>query len=128
MEGTVGGSAIEAERLAPKIEEAILECLETMVGRTDGEACGEGEAVVPSLDAPSYLGFIGFASALSIHSPESVAREIAAGLLAMDDASEVEDADLKDAFGEFANMVAGGLKTRCASDDIDFALSTPFPF
>ena len=120
---------IEADRLAPKIMEAVLECLETMVGRSDGKAWDEGDNVASSSDFASYLAFIGFASgfagALSIHAPESVAREIAAGLLALDDASEVEDDDLKDAFGEFANMVAGGMKTRCEADDIHFALSTP---
>ena len=91
-EGNVAG--IAAEKLAPKIMDAVSECLETMVGRTDVEAA-ELDAGSDDVEISSYLAFIGFASgfagALSIHAPESVAKEIAAGLLALDDPSEVND-------------------------------------
>ena len=65
----------------------------------------------------------GFSAMLSIHCPEAIGLGIAGAMLGMD-IDEV-DADVKDALGEIANMVAGGLKERFAAQDIDLVLAIP---
>ena len=60
---------------------------------------------------------------LSMHYPEAVGLGIAGAMLGMD-IGEV-DADVKDALGEIANMVAGGLKERFAAENVDLALAIP---
>lgn len=65
----------------------------------------------------------GFSAMLSIHCPKAVGLAISGAMLDME--IEEIDADVKDALGEIANMVAGGLKERFATEDIDLELAIP---
>ncbi len=65
----------------------------------------------------------GFSAMLSLHCPEAVGLGIAGAMLGID-IDEV-DADVKDALGEIANMIAGGLKERFATEGIDLVLAIP---
>jgi len=65
----------------------------------------------------------GFSAMLGIHCPEAVGMAIAGAMLGME--IEEIDADVKDALGEIANMVAGGLKERFAAEDINLELAIP---
>jgi len=65
----------------------------------------------------------GFSAMLGIHCPEAVGLAISGAMLGME--IEEIDADVKDALGEIANMVAGGLKERFAAENIDLELAIP---
>ena len=65
----------------------------------------------------------GFSAMLGIHCPEAVGLGIAGAMLGME-IDEV-DADVKDALGEIANMLAGGLKERFSAEDINLELAIP---
>lgn len=53
------------------------------------------------------------------------ARTLAASLLMADEPSTLDEAEVLDAIGECANMVAGGLKTRVFDPVGEWALGTP---
>lgn len=124
-------NTISDEVMGPRLIESLRETLETMVGCTDVEHISalELQAIEIEAHVPSILAFVGvasgFAGACSIHATVELARKLAAGLLCMDDPSEVSEEELKDAYGELANMICGGLKNRCEADGIHFALSLP---
>lgn len=65
----------------------------------------------------------GFSAMLGIHCPEAVGLAIAGAMLGME--IEEIDADVKDALGEIANMVAGGVKERFADENINLELAIP---
>ncbi len=60
---------------------------------------------------------------ISIHCDAYIAMDIAGAMLEME-FEEVDD-DVKDAMGEVANMIAGGLKSRLLDDGIDVTLAIP---
>ena len=60
---------------------------------------------------------------ISIHCSAYIAMDIAGAML--DTEFDEIDADVKDALGEVANMLAGGLKSRCLDDNIDVTLAIP---
>lgn len=65
----------------------------------------------------------GFSAMLGIHCPEAVGLAISGAMLGME--IEEIDADVKDALGEIANMLAGGLKERFSAEEIDLELAIP---
>ncbi len=73
------------------------------------------------------LSIIGLGGALrgmvAIHCPAETAKKITAFFLDME-ITELDD-DVKDAIGEIANMVAGGLKTFFAEAGINTELALP---
>jgi len=72
----------------------------------------------------SMIGLAGdLKGVLAIHCSESAALGIAGAMLGME-CSEIDD-DVKDAIGEIANMVAGGLKTALAVDGVNTELAIP---
>ncbi|MGD9947967.1 MAG: chemotaxis protein CheX [Desulfobulbus sp.] len=78
--------------------------------------------------APNISSLIGLAGdmkgILAIHYPENVALEITSAMLGME-VNELGE-DTKDALGEIANMVAGGLKVSLSEEEkkIEIALPT----
>lgn len=60
---------------------------------------------------------------ISIHCSAYIAMDIAGAML--DTEFDEIDADVKDALGEVANMLAGGLKSRLLDDGIDVTLAIP---
>ena len=86
----------------------------------------------PSADSmpeiePNVSSLVGFAGdlkgILAIHCPSAVAQGVTASMLDMEVAELNED--VKDAIGEVANMVAGGLKAALASDNKKIELAIP---
>jgi chemotaxis protein CheX len=72
----------------------------------------------------SMIGLAGdLKGVLAIHCPAEAAKGITGAMLGMD--VEELDEDVKDAIGEIANMVAGGLKVALAADDINTELAIP---
>ncbi|MGE4559992.1 MAG: chemotaxis protein CheX [Desulfobulbus sp.] len=77
--------------------------------------------------SPNVSSLIGLAGdlkgILAIHCPEDVALEITSAMLGM----EVPDLgeDVKDAIGEIANMIAGGLKVSLAEEEKKIELAIP---
>jgi chemotaxis protein CheX len=82
--------------------------------------------VMPEIE-PNLCSLIGFCGDLkgflAIHCPSAVARGVTAGMLAME-VTELNE-DVKDAIGEVANIVAGGLKAALASDNKKIELAIP---
>lgn len=60
---------------------------------------------------------------ISIHCDAYIAMDIAGAMLDMECADL--DEDVKDAMGEVANMIAGGLKSRLLDENIDVTLAIP---
>lgn len=72
----------------------------------------------------SLIGFAGdLKGLLGIHCPSTVALGITSAMLGME-VSELDD-DVKDAIGEIANMVAGGLKVALVPHDKKIELAIP---
>jgi len=70
------------------------------------------------------LGFSGdLKGMLTIHCPDAVAQAITANFLGMD-IDSVND-DVKDAIGELANMITGGVKDALAESGEGIRLSVP---
>ena len=79
---------------------------------------------VPGCHVSAMIGLSGdFSAMLGIHCPEAVGLAISGAMLGTE--IETIDADVKDAFGEIANMVAGGLKERFSIENIDLELAIP---
>jgi len=110
---------------AKKIVETTEEIFNTMIFM---DISAEDPLVQDKQDLGCHLSSMiglsgGFSAMLSIHCPEPIGLAIAGAMLGMD--IEAVDADVKDALGEIANMVAGGLKERFAAEDIDLVLAIP---
>lgn len=107
------------------ITDATLEVFATMIflDITPGVAMnGKDDAIDSNLT--SMIGLAGgLRGVLAVHCPEEAAKGIAGAMLGME--IEALDEDVKDAIGEIANMVAGGLKTALSSDGIDTELAIP---
>ena len=72
----------------------------------------------------AMIGLTGDLSAmLGIHCPEEVGLAITGAMLGME--LEEVDADVKDALGEISNMVAGGIKERVSTENINLELAIP---
>lgn len=111
--------------LAPNISDATVEIFQSMLMME----------VLPELPLTerhgryccSVSGMVGMAGLyrgmIAIHAPDTVAMAITSNFLGM----EVEEvnADVKDAFGELANMLAGSIKMMLSSGGKDIQLSIP---
>ncbi len=72
----------------------------------------------------AMIGLTGGLSAmLGIHCPSAVGLAVTGAMLDME--LEEVDADVKDALGEIANMLAGGIKERLSVENIDLELAIP---
>lgn len=110
---------------AKKIVETTEEIFSTMVFMdiSAEEPLLQGKQVI-GCHLSSMIGLSGgFSAMLSIHCPEEIGLKIAGAMLGME-ITDI-DADVKDALGEIANMVAGGLKERFMAENIDLVLAIP---
>jgi chemotaxis protein CheX len=107
------------------ISDATLEVFATMVFldiTPEEPMMGNDDGIDSSLT--STIGLAGdLKGVLAVHCPESAALGIAGAMLGME-CAEIDD-DVKDAIGEIANMVAGGLKTALAADGVNTELAIP---
>ncbi|ADW18358.1 CheC domain protein [Desulfobulbus propionicus DSM 2032] len=105
--------------------DATLEVFASMIF-IDIEPEASTDAPVSVLD-PNLSSLIGLAGdlkgILAIHCPEHVALGITTSMLGME-VTELGE-DVKDAIGEIANMVAGGLKVALAANDRKIELAIP---
>ena len=110
---------------AKKIEFSTEEIFSTMIFMevTPGKALTAGGQVI-SCHVSAMIGLTGdFTGMLSIHCPEPVGLAIAGAMLGMD--LEEIDADVKDALGEIANMLAGSIKAAFATENIALEIAIP---
>ncbi len=108
-----------------KIIAATCEVFAMMVGMEPTAGEPRIERLKSFNDSVSgMLGLSGdFRAMVAVHCPSALAMHIAGEMLGME-ITEV-DADVRDAFGEITNMVAGGLKTAFAADGQSVDLSVP---
>jgi chemotaxis protein CheX len=116
------GHTVEFEK---HIAEATLEVFASMVFM---EITAEKATDVPSssfgAELTSMIGLAGdLKGVIAIHCPAPVALAITGAMLGME--LDSLDEDVKDAIGEIANMVAGGLKDAVSSTGLHIELSIP---
>ncbi|HEY5672095.1 MAG TPA: chemotaxis protein CheX [Malonomonas sp.] len=110
---------------AKKIIDSTEEIFSTMIfiDISAEEGLFEGKQIL-DCHVSSMIGLSGDISAmLAIHCPGNIGLEIAGAMLGME--LEEVDADVKDALGEIANMLAGGLKEKFAQENIHLELAIP---
>ena len=111
--------------LAKKIIDSTEEIFNTMIFidiATEG-SMPEGQQIF-DCHVSSMIGLSGDMSAmLAIHCPGNVGQQIAGAMLGME-LEEIDD-DVKDALGEIANMLAGGIKEKLAIENINLELAIP---
>lgn len=108
-----------------KITESAEEIFSTMIfmDLAAQEPLVEGKQVM-GCHISAMIGLTGDLSAMmGIHCPEEVGLAIAGAMLGME--LEEIDADVKDAMGEIANMVAGGVKERFSPENVNLELAIP---
>ncbi len=108
------------------IVDATSEVFATMVfmDLTPEEVRRDGRADLDS-NISSMIGLAGeLKGLLAVHCPRRVALAVSGAMLGME-MEEIDD-DVKDALGEIANMVAGGLKTSLleAGRNVELAIPT----
>jgi chemotaxis protein CheX len=111
--------------LAKTITDATLEIFETMImmEATPGEPRNEGSQKY-QCTVSGMVGLAGlFKGMIAIHTPDTVARAITSNFLGME-VTEV-NADVTDAIGELANMLAGTVKMALSQNGKDITLSIP---
>ncbi len=110
---------------AKKIVETTEEIFNTMIFmEISAEAPLEQGKQALGCHISAMIGLTGgFSAMLGIHCPEAVGLAITGAMLGME--IEEIDTDVKDALGEIANMVAGGLKEKFAAENIDLELAIP---
>jgi len=107
------------------IIDAVLEVFATMIFidiKSGDSMTGQEDSIDSNLT--SMIGLAGdLQGVLAVHCPKDAALGITGAMLGMtvDDINE----DVLDAIGEIANMVAGGLKTSLAGDNITTELAIP---
>lgn len=111
--------------LAQFLTDATQEVFASMVFidiATEASTDGAPEAVAPELS--SLIGLAGdIKGFLGVHCPAPVALAITSSMLGME-VTELNE-DVKDAIGEIANMIAGGLKVSLANDQKKIELAIP---
>ena len=120
--------------LLATLKEAIDDVFQLMVSGIEARLSDSEPQPAAEEDADSSTGFIeavvGFQGSLNGHvclrCSHGGAEEIAKGLLMMEKTDAIAADELQDALGEYANMVAGALKTR-ALDPVEggFQLGIP---
>ena len=107
------------------ITEAALEVFASMIfiEITPGAPLTGRDDTIDS-NLTSMIGLAGdLRGVLAVHCPEEAAKGITGAMLGMD-LDEIDE-DVKDAIGEIANMVAGGLKTALLSEGTAIELAIP---
>ena len=110
---------------ANKIVQATEEIFNTMIFLpiTPEAPFSQGSQIL-SCHVSAMIGLTGdFTGMLSIHCPGPVGLGIAGAMLGMD--LEEIDADVKDALGEIANMLAGGIKAAFAAENVGLEIAIP---
>lgn len=121
-------SEIELSRLGEQAVDAAVELLGTMAGYS---AIVPGGITVidqqpPDDEAAAFVGLQGDCEGgVWINASMKVAQKIARRMLMMEASEDLCDEDVRDALGEVANIVSGGLKTRAAELDVSFSLDIP---
>jgi len=107
------------------ITEATVEVFATMIfiDITPGAPMTGQDGIIDS-NLTSMIGLAGdLKGVLAVHCPAQAAKGITGAMLGMD--IEELDEDVKDAIGEIANMIAGGLKEALTADNINTELAIP---
>ncbi len=107
------------------LQEGTLEIFQTMVFMAI-KPLERAERVAPEGDEPLVTGMIGLSGGikgmLAVSATEQMAKAVTGSMLGMA-VNELND-DVRDAFGEIANMVAGTLKSSGGQYDMQLAIPT----
>jgi chemotaxis protein CheX len=107
------------------IAPAVREIFEFMIGMD--LTVHADSSPLPKYHQHSVSGVVGFSGPIrgmvAIHFPEQVALAVTSALLGTEETTITED--VRDAMGEVANMVAGGIKTVATEQGMELDLSIP---
>nr|WP_321468761.1 chemotaxis protein CheX [uncultured Desulfobulbus sp.] len=111
--------------LEKSLVHAILEVFASMIFiEIEPQAATEESVADFQPNISSIIGLAGdLKGILAIHCPENVALEITSAMLGME--VDALDEDAKDAIGEIANMVAGGLKVALSEEEKKIEIAIP---
>ena len=103
---------------------ATLEVFASMIFIDIAQESAEADTQPVDPNVSSLIGLAGdLKGLLAVHCPESVALGITSAMLGMEVTEMGED--VKDALGEIANMVAGGLKISLSDEGKKIELAIP---
>lgn len=124
----MSGFKEKLDKLVPEFCESMRQTFETMVFLP--VECGDPEPIAdggPLSDISATIGLTGseFSGILALAFTLEVSEAVFRSMMMMEAGDPVEKAELKDAVGELANMVAGGAKATLQNGGMDCALGLP---
>lgn len=118
---------IEAAVLKDSLWEGASEAFETMVmlpiSEVEADSAGADGAETSLTGSLTFGGPL--QGALLVQCSLDSAGAIARSMMMMEADEEIEEAEIKDAIGEIANLILGGLKSRIADITGDIEVSIP---
>lgn len=113
------------DALNQAVRGAMLEMFQSVLGKTaQGDAPVEAPPNERRYETSVVIGFVGgISGAFALRCSKKAAAHIASQMLGTDVAEGSDD--MKDAIGEFFNMVVGATKTRFGSNGDPFKVSVP---
>ncbi len=118
---------IEAAVLKDSLWEGAAEAFETMVmlpiSEVEADAAGAGGVETSLTGSLTFGGPL--QGALLVQCDLDSAGAIARSMMMMEADEEIEEGEIKDAIGEIANLVLGGLKSRVAGTVGEIKVSVP---
>lgn len=120
--------SITEEQAASFIVEVTRQVFQTMVMLEPADDYPLADPITHfNCSITGMVGFVGSYSGLvSIHCPIELANEITASMLGVEKNDlDKEGADLNDAIGELANILAGSIKQLLSKGGMDIKLSIP---
>lgn len=124
----MSGQNSQMKKLAESIDKSLKDCMSTMIPLDLEHVKNDWES--PKDKSQNKFEVISIISlngdirgVLSIHTNHKLAETITKTLLGMDSIENKEE--VYDCMGEMGNIVAGGLKTEAAFDNVNFSISCP---
>jgi CheY-specific phosphatase CheX len=107
------------------VRDATLDMFQSVLGKTaQGAAPVESAANARTYETAVVISFMGgISGAFALRCSKKLAANIASQMLGTDIAEGSDD--MRDAIGEFFNMVVGAAKTRFATNGEPFKISVP---
>ncbi len=113
------------DKINAAAHEAVQEIASTMLFVPINPAAASADGTSIEVDVSAIVGLSGGLKGGSrLSSPVESVKALAGAL--MGEVVDELNADSEDAFGELANMIAGGIQTRLASELGEINLSPPF--
>jgi chemotaxis protein CheX len=127
MENSVSAGD-KLNKVLPAFKNSLSEAFETMVFTK--AVCGDSVSKHGHFPTGAISGTIGLTGEhvngrMTLIFPTNAAEQAFRGMMMMGPDDPVDEAELKDAIGELANMTAGGAKAVLQQENVNFLISLP---